>query len=244
MTTPITAVAIAIPARDEHDTIHACLRAITAAARALGPTAAWSLCVVADRCADDTAALAKSALDGHPAVVLTNDIDRPLGEIRDLGLRHARALLDPHRPAETWLLSTDADTTVPENWLTDHLRLATTGTHATAGTVDLDHLAGLPLAAVRRYARVLDLARVPEGHGNVYGANLGIRADAYDTVGGFGPLNTGEDHDIWRRLGHTGHRRAYADHITVTTSARTHGRAPGGLADLLATLTPPSPNQR
>ncbi|GAA2998202.1 glycosyltransferase [Actinokineospora diospyrosa] len=233
MTTPITAIAIAIPARDERDTIRACLRAITASAQALPPTVAWSLCVVADRCTDDTAALARSELDGHPALVVVNDRDRPLGEVRDLGLRHAREHLGPHTPAATWLLSTDADTTVPDPWLTDHLRLANSGTHATAG---MAHLDGLPRAAILDYARVLDLARIPEGHGNIYGANLGIRADAYDTVGGFGPINTGEDHHIWHRLGHTGHHRTYAEHITVTTSARTQGRATGGLADLLATL--------
>ncbi|PPK65047.1 hypothetical protein V5P93_004208 [Actinokineospora auranticolor] len=100
----------------------------------------------------------------------------------------------------------------------------------------LDHRTTLGHVALLRYAHVLDKARLPEGHGNVYGANLGIRADAYDAVGGFGSLSTGEDHDLWRRLGQGGHPRAYADHITVTTSARTRGRARGGLADLLDSL--------
>jgi hypothetical protein len=70
----------------------------------------------------------------------------------------------------------------------------------------------------------------------VYGANLGVRADAYLAVGGFGAVATGEDHHLWRRLGQAGYRRSYAAESTVRTSARRHGRAPGGLADLLRSL--------
>ncbi|SER25832.1 glycosyltransferase [Actinokineospora terrae] len=232
----ITAVAIAVPARDERDRIRACLRAIVAAARALPPTTAWALCLVADRCSDDTARIAESELDGLPALVVHNSVDHPLGTIRDLGLRHAQALLGNNDPARTWLLSTDADTTVPITWLTSLLRLAAKGTHAIAGTTRLDHPAAPTTAAARRYARVLDLARVPEGHGNVYGANLAIRADTYHAIGGFPPLNTGEDHGLWNRLTRAGYRHTYAEDNAVTTSARTRGRARGGLADLLASL--------
>jgi hypothetical protein len=50
------------------------------------------------------------------------------------------------------------------------------------------------------------------------------------------PLNTGEDHDLWRRLGQAGYRLSYAADTLVTTSARLRGRATGGLADLLYSL--------
>ncbi|PPK65046.1 hypothetical protein V5P93_004209 [Actinokineospora auranticolor] len=43
MITPITAVAIAVPARDEAEHIHACLRAIATAARGLPAAIAWSV---------------------------------------------------------------------------------------------------------------------------------------------------------------------------------------------------------
>ncbi|MCP2303858.1 glycosyltransferase [Actinokineospora globicatena] len=229
-------VAIAVPARDESERVQACLRAIVAAAQALPHDTAWAVCVVADRCMDSTARIARSELAELPAVVVENEADRPLGTLRDLGLRHATALLGPHDPAHTWLLSTDADTIVPAHWLTGYLALAATGAHAIAGTALLDHPAGLTSEAALSYARVLDLARIPEGHGNVYGANLAIRADAYHAVGGFAPIRTGEDHDLWRRLGRRGYHRTYTEDVPVTTSARTQGRASGGLADLLAAL--------
>jgi cellulose synthase/poly-beta-1,6-N-acetylglucosamine synthase-like glycosyltransferase len=83
---------------------------------------------------------------------------------------------------------------------------------------------------------VLADARQAEGPGNVFGANLGVRADAYTSVGGFRPLHTGEDHDLWHRLGSAGYRLCFAADALVTTSSRLRGRATGGLADLLRYL--------
>ena len=36
-------------------------------------------------------------------------------------------------------------------------------------------------------------------HRHVHGANLGVRADLLDAVGGWRRLHTGEDHDLWQR---------------------------------------------
>ncbi|MFD9466963.1 glycosyltransferase [Streptomyces sp. NPDC060027] len=73
-------------------------------------------------------------------------------------------------------------------------------------------------------------------HPHVHGANLGVSAAAYLRVGGFEPLPTGEDRDLAARLFAAGHRVARTDQHAVHTAARLRGRAPGGLADLLASL--------
>lgn len=227
----ISAVGVVVPARDERATIRECVRGVLAALRELPAHVDTAVCVVADRCVDDTAALAAAELTGwHGARVVVNRQDRTIGEVRDTGLRYVMAALATHRPSGVWLLSTDADTTVTRDWAVQHVRAAEHGAHAVAGAADL---AGpCPL----RYPALLAGTRRPDGHGNVYGANLGVRADAYRAVGGFGAVRSGEDHDLWRRLGAASYRCRYADEPKVLTSARRHGRAPGGLADLLCSL--------
>ena len=71
-------------------------------------------------------------------------------------------------------------------------------------------------------------------HPHVHGANLGMRADAYLAAGGWNPLTTAEDHDMWGRLrAHTGAHLSDA-RLQVLTSGRRTGRAPLGFAGALA----------
>lgn len=64
-----------------------------------------------------------------------------------------------------------------------------------------------------------------------------MSAAVYLRVGGFAALPTGEDRDLAVRLSAAGHRIARTDQHPVQTAARLRGRAPGGLADLLACRT-------
>lgn len=236
----ITAVGVVVPARDERRHIQECLWSLCRALRELPPGIERAVCVVADRCTDATATLATAGLDGLPwASVVENRLDLTIGQVRDLGMRHVGVALAHHVPSEVLLLSTDADSTVALDWAVQHVRLAGRGLHAVAGPADLDDLRALEPVVALRYGDVLARARRPEGHGNVYAANLGVRADAFHAVGGFGAVASGEDHDLWERLGRAGYRRRYADGPKVTTSARREGRAAGGLADLLCSLQQP-----
>ncbi|MEV6643897.1 glycosyltransferase [Amycolatopsis sp. NPDC051371] len=231
----ITAVGVVVPARDEAPLVGACVRAVDLALRRLPAGVARAVCVVADRCGDATAAVARAAFADVPGVVVVSRSARTVGEVRDLGVARVRASLGTPA-ARTLLLSTDADTRVTPGWARAHLARARQGYHAIAGTAELSDPFSTSARALSRYDDVLDRARTTEGHGSVYGANLGVRADAFDVVGGFGPRATGEDHDLWRRLGQAGFRRCYESGAPVVTSARLHGRAPDGLAALLRTL--------
>lgn len=254
----VRAVGVLVPAHDEAETVGACVRSVLTALDRL-PGLHAGVCVLADRCTDGTAARARAAAAGHPATArvrvrvlepappgtgpraperrlhavgrpgsspaptapVAEPAAPPVGALRT---RAARAVLRSLRtdPASTWLLSTDADGTVTPGWVREHLALAAAGADAVTGGVVLD-LPGRP--------------RPPgepawSGH-PVYAANLGLRADAFDAVGGFPAVACGEDHGIVARLRSAGFRVVPGAPGTVHTSARTRGRARGGLADLL-----------
>ena len=231
----IRAVGVVIPAQNEAELIGHSLRHLRVALAGLPERIERAVCVVADRCVDDTARIARAAFAGWGnARVVPNHRAATIGEVRHLGVTRLTTMLNGHQPAQTLLLSTDADTTVGPGWALAHLRLAERGWHAVAGVAELAQ--PLPAVVAARYTAVRHHARARDGHGNVHGANLGFRADAYTAIGGFGPLASGEDQDLWRRLGAAGFRLTCANEPVVHTSARQRGRADAGVAELLHRL--------
>jgi hypothetical protein len=262
----VAAVGVVVPARNEQERIGACLSSVRRALATLPGDVTVAVAVVLDRCTDATAdrvaevladwphAVTLSVVDGVVALpahhvergsgVVALPRDAPLagqpgsgvGALRDLGMRHVLHRLRAHPPADTWLLSTDADTTVPVDWVRAHLRFAAEGAHGVAGLADLAGTENLAADAWLRYRAIVDHGLHGDTHRHVYGANLGVRADAYLAVGGFPRDGAGEDHGLWRRLHAAGYALAQPIGIRVRTSARLRGRADDGLADLLRTL--------
>ncbi len=90
------------------------------------------------------------------------------------------------RPAEQmWLATTDADSTVPADWLAEQLRLAAKGAEVVAGTVRVQDWSEQPAAARDRFHA--GYGRPGRGHLHVHGANLGMSATAYLDAGGIPP---------------------------------------------------------
>lgn len=258
---PIRAVGVVVPARDEEHHIGRCLRSLRRALGELPGQVTTAVTVVLDRCRDRTpeevatvlrgwpeaSALRVGAVGGHRARASPGGsgpvhivAGSGVGALRHLGLGHCLERLGSHPPAGTWLLSTDADTTVPPDWVLAHLRLAAAGAVAVAGLADLDGTADLSAVARRRYRRLVREGIDGTDHRHVYAANLGVRADAYLAVDGFPVDGSGEDHGLWWRLAEAGHRLARPTSVRVRTSARVRGRAAGGLADLLHALHGPA----
>jgi len=249
---PVTAVGVVVPARNEQDRIVRCLTSLRRALAEAPDGVTTAVAVVLDRCTDATAEQVASVVADWPqATILTVPPLHPpdvaaiglsglrgsgVGALRDLGLRAVLDRLSGHPAAGTWLLSTDADTTVPPDWVRAHLQHAADGVHAVAGLADLaatDHLAA---GALWRYRAIVEHGLHSLTHHHVYGANLGVRADAYLTVGGFPADGSGEDHGLWQRLAGAGYTLVQPVGIRVRTSARLRGRADGGLAGLLRAL--------
>lgn len=248
------AVGVVVPVRDEQDYIAACLRSVRRALQRLPADTAGALTIVLDRCTDRTPELVTELIAGWPqaeAVHVTCAASSRgkllgvpasgVGALRDLGLRRVLSRLCAHPLHRTWLLSTDADSTVPPDWVMAHLRHAASGVHAVAGLAELTCLRHLSAEALVRYRALVASGLHGSRHEHVYGANLGIRADAYLAVGGFPAAGAGEDHSLWRQLREAGYHLEQPTDLRVRTSSRVRGRAEGGLADLLRSLHLPLP---
>jgi hypothetical protein len=126
-----------------------------------------------------------------------------------------------------WLACTDADSHVPEQWLSSQIH---SGGDAYCGIVDIedgDECGAAVTAAFRRALLRFD------GHPHIYGANLGVSAAWYRRVGGFSPLACHEDVALVRALAGAGARIVRHARPVVWTSARRKARAPLGFSHYL-----------
>ena len=213
-------IGVIVPAHNEASVIGACLTAIAAAARTFASSGEPVLViVVADACCDSTADIARSL----GVTCLSIDAGN-VGEARRLGAEHALAC------GARWLAFTDADSIVPQDWLTSQL---TWGAQAVCGIVEVADWSMLPSILRERYDQLYDYR---DGHRHVHGANLGVCAQAYSRAGGFAPLRVSEDVALVEALASTGALIVWSGQARVKTSGRLEGRARGGFADFLSDL--------
>jgi len=222
-------VVVAIPARDEESLLPACLRSVNAAVIALRearPGIHLVVAVALDGCTDGSARV----LGGWDAaaVVLPG---RGVGAARDAAIERGLSALRTPPEDATWVACTDADTVVPSRWLVRHVMWAERGADLVVGTAE-------PVGVARGEALDAWHARhqLVEGHTHVHGANLGVRADRWRQVGGFGQRTVGEDVDLVERVRAVTGRWVATDTARVLTSGRPRSRVDGGFADYLRDL--------
>lgn len=223
-------IAVLIPARDEEVLLPRCLRSVLAAQALLPAHASSDVVVVSDSCSDATARIGRKLLRGLGSVVEVHAGN--VGIARAIAAQTALARFRGDA-SRCWLANTDADCEVPATWLLDQLLLAQHGYAAVAGIVDVDCFEEHRPIVESRFRMTYQI-NTDGTHPHVHGANLGMRADAYLAAGGWSPLTTAEDHDLWGRL-----RACTGPHLSdarlqVLTSGRRVGRAPLGFAGALA----------
>jgi hypothetical protein len=226
----VKAVGVTIPVHDEELLLPSCLRALDGALARLPDQLRVQVAIVLDCCSDGSSAIAMDWAAGRRAVVVECSANS-VGVARRLGCATLLRGWPRLAPTDIWLATTDADSEVPENWLTAQLQAGDGGADLWAGRVTVSDWSQFSPRTSRQWARVYEREVAP-----IHGASLGIRGHAYLQAGGFQALTSGEDRDLHDRalgLGFVAHYDATA---RVSTSARRVARAPRGFAHLLNDL--------
>ncbi len=232
---------VVVPARDEAARIGACLDALATQEGA----GAFGVVLVLDGCTDATGAIAVATAEaaGLPLEIVEGP-GRGVGHARRAGLERAAARLRAGAARAPVLASTDADSVVAPGWLARTLAHLDAGAAAVGGRITLDpgEAALLPPAVLdareREAARRLAAVRRHAPHATHHqfsGASLALTLAAYDAVGGLPAVAALEDEALERALQAAGLPIAYPADVGVTTSARTTGHTPRGLAQVLRT---------
>jgi glucosyl-3-phosphoglycerate synthase len=237
---------VVVPARDEAERIEACL--LSLAAQDGVASEQYELIVVLDGCRDATRekVLALGARERTLRLRVV-EVDEPegVGRARRRGMDLACERLLALGKGEGLIASTDADSVVAADWLSVQLALVRGGAEAIGGLIELDddEAAQLTPAAVSerdgraaerlRAVHSLGLAGIAEHH-QFSGASLALTARAYERCGGLPVRAALEDEALEQELRARGIAIHRSRSVRVTTSARTGGRAPRGLAQDLA----------
>jgi glycosyltransferase involved in cell wall biosynthesis len=241
---------VAVPVRNEEERIAACLRAIDAQT-GLAP-GGLGLVLFLNNCTDRTEAIVADLVPtlSIPVRVLVETFSGAhAGWARRRAMDAAAAWLGESGNAGI-ILSTDADSRVPANWVARNVAAIRAGADAVAGRVELDpaEAALLPPSLPARgkledrYDALITEAEArldPDPHDpwpchrTAIGATLAVTRAAYLQVGGMLEIPLGEDGAFIAKLLEHGLRVRHATDVCVTISARLAGRAPGGVADTI-----------
>jgi cellulose synthase/poly-beta-1,6-N-acetylglucosamine synthase-like glycosyltransferase len=167
------------------------------------------------------------------------------GRVMDLGLR----LID--QSSSGVLLTTDADTRPPKNWIAENLRAIRNGADIVGGYLVLDEAEDLP-PMVKAYSdlwhRYWEKVRAiedaidpcpwdpPPRHGDHTGASLALTASIYRSAGGVPAIALGEDRALVQAAIAAGGRLVHPMSVWTRVSPRRNGRAVGGMAQVMTAL--------
>lgn len=248
---PAPVAVVAVPARNEAERIRCCLEAV-AAQEGLGACRV-GVVLLLNNCTDDTARVVESACPSLvlPVRVLVRAFDGAnAGWARREAMEAAAEWLEADGIADGVILTTDADSRVPADWVARNLAAIANGADAVAGRVTLDagEAARLPAALHARgrieatyeallialEARIDPLPHDPwPRHWTTSGATLAVRLSTYRRVDGMPALAAGEDRAFVSSLLSSDARVRHDPDIVVVTSGRLDGRAVGGAADTI-----------
>jgi hypothetical protein len=246
---------VAIPARNEEERIGRCLRALS---RQTGVDKnAIGVVVFVNGSSDATAGVVRSvSLATGLDIRLIEDcaMRRPdAGWARRMAMEAAAEWLGREADDEglAWrriILTTDADTTVPPDWVARNLSAIEAGASAVAGAFDIDPAEKIELPTMLRFRLRLEAryeALITElacrldpqphdpwpRHAATSGASLAVDLETYRVMGGMPAIPVGEDRAFVDALVAAGGLVRHDPNIRVCTSGRLIGRAIGGFSD-------------
>lgn len=242
---------VAVPARNEEVLLP---RLVDALARqtAIASFPAPLRVVVVLNNTDDGSKMAASEAAEHAEGLLLSVVSVVLPHDRaHVGTARRLAMDIAARAAPSGvILTTDADAVPNDDWVEQNLRAVHAGADIVGGRIvgDPQEEARLGPGFLRRaransrydalcdeLASLIDpIAHDPwPRHRDHTGASLAVRSGVYTRVGGMDPLPFREDRAFVSKVVAAGYRLSHPLDVAVTVSARTCGRAPGGMADCL-----------
>jgi glycosyltransferase involved in cell wall biosynthesis len=227
------AVGVVVPVHNEAALLGDALDALKVAFTHLRNTGIPSLLtLVFDSCDDKSVDVARQwtrGLSGRTALSVSAIISdaRNVGVARSVGCAATLDHFHDQSPEHVWIATTDADSRVPRTWISEQIRHHEKGIDAWAGRVSLDG-EGTRSDTLRRWQRAYDREIDP-----VHGASLGFNGAKYLAVGGFSPLETGEDRALLSALAASRATTHFDSSLRVLTSMRNQGRAPHGFAEAI-----------
>jgi GT2 family glycosyltransferase len=242
---------ICVPARNEAERLPRLLRALD---RQDGFSSVHRLrvVVVANNCTDGTVAVARELpldrIDLRLIEATFAGVEAHVGTARRRALDLGAEWLEADGAPDGVLLTTDADARLDPSWVVANLR-ALEGAEIVGGRLviddegddlgDTDPVLAAFHAQVERYwagVRLLEDSLDPPPHdpaprhGDHTGGSLALRASLYRAVGGLPALPRGEDNALVAAVQRAGGRLRHCPAVSVQVSARTAGRAEGGMA--------------
>jgi glycosyltransferase involved in cell wall biosynthesis len=237
---------VVIPARDEAARIGLCLAALNDQRQC--PDA---VLLLLNNCTDQTETIARAVA---PVLPFKLDIVRRDLPPRRANAGHARrlgmALAARRAGPEGVLLTTDADTIVPPDWVRRNLAALRRGADVVCGRAVINPLEAAIIPAHlhsddaqenRLIALLDDIAWMcdpephdsPPRHTECSGASLAVSVAAFDRAGGIPAVAAGEDRAFVEALRQIDARILHDPAIEVVVSGRIVGRAAGGMADTI-----------
>lgn len=245
---PLPAV-VAVPARNEVERLPKTVAALTGQTGLVAGST--GIVLLLNNCTDGTLDAVKAMQPLLRVPVWAVEIQLPpsfanAGWARRAAMEYAAGLVAPGGV----ILTTDADTIPDPDWVAQMLSEFGKGADAVAGyvTADWDELGKLPAPVLERGAiewEYQNLAVEVESradprphdpwprHNQNCGANAAITLEFYRAIGGLPPDPVGEDRALFNEVRLRDGKIRHSLRAHVLTSARTEGRAFGGMADAL-----------
>lgn len=239
---------VAVPVKDEAERIGDCLASLAEQTVDLSEVA---VVLLLNNCTDATAEVVRALAPELPFALEMRMVDLPApyanaGWARRLAMDAAVELARP----DGLVLTTDADTLVDTDWIEANRAEIAAGVDAVAGYVMANPVELMELdpcilerGAVeweyQQLAAELEARADAEPHdpwprhNQNCGASAALTVAAYRRIGGLPPKRVGEDRALFEMLRREDLKIRHSLDVHVVTSARTDGRALGGLSDAI-----------